>query len=101
METEFVHERSLCSVNIRRTMPGRRGSKGKSYPSATILLIALRIGGAVAGSLRWYWRLPLPLRQAADARTRDHIERTYGISMWKLTPEQARAVYRWTMAQHA
>jgi hypothetical protein len=61
-------------------MPSRRGN-GEDLAVATILLIALRIGGAVAGSLLWYWRLPHPVRQAADARTRDHIERTYGISM--------------------
>ena len=67
----------------------------------TILLIAFRIGGAVVGSLNWYWRLPHTLRQAADARTRDHIERTYRTSIWSLTVEQARAVYRWTRAQHA
>ena len=67
----------------------------------TILLIALRIDGAVTGSLHWYWRLPRPVRQAADTRTRDYIERTYRTSMWSLTAEQARAVYRWAMAQHA
>ncbi len=67
----------------------------------TILLIALRIGGAVVGSLTWYWRLPRALRQAADARTRDHIESTYRTSIRSLTVEQARAVYRWARAQHA
>ena len=50
---------------------------------ATILLLALRIGGALAGSLLWYWRLPHPIRQAADARTRDHIER----DLWPLDVE--------------
>ena len=67
----------------------------------TILLIALRLGGAVAGPLGWYWRLPRCLRQAADARTSDHIERTYGTCMWSLTVEQARAVHRWARAHHA
>jgi hypothetical protein len=41
------------------------------------------------------------LRQAADARTRDHIERTYRTSIWSLTVEQATAVYKWARAQHA
>ena len=68
---------------------------------ATILIIALRIGGAVVGSLAWYWRLPRLLRQAADARTKDHIERTYRTSIWSLTVEQATAVYKWARAQHA
>lgn len=67
----------------------------------TILLIALRLGGAVAGTLGWYWRLPRRVRQAADARTSAHIERTYGTSLWGLTAEQARAVHRWARAQHA
>ena len=101
METALVHQRALCSRNRCRAAPSRRGDGGEGLAMATILLLALRIGGAVAGSLLWYWRLPHPTRQAADARTRDHIERTYGLSMWKLTPEQARAVYRWAMAEHA
>ncbi len=67
----------------------------------TIYLIALRIGGAVVGSLTWYWRLPQFVRQTADVRTRDYIERTYRTSMWSLTAEQARAVYSWARAQHA
>ena len=44
----------------------------------TNFLIALRIGGAVVGSLVWYWKLPQRERQTADARTKDHIDRTYG-----------------------
>ena len=67
----------------------------------TTYLIAFRIGGAVAGSLGWYWKLPQLVRQAADARTKDHIEKTYGVSMWNLTSEQARAVHEWATAQHA
>ena len=67
----------------------------------TIYLLALRMGGAVAGTLGWYWRLPQLARQAADARAKDHIERTYGVSMWHLTPEQARAVHEWAAARHA
>ncbi len=68
---------------------------------ATILIIALRIGGAVVGSLAWYWRLPRLLRQAADARTRAHVERAYGVALRSLTPEQARDVHAWAKAQHA
>jgi hypothetical protein len=67
----------------------------------TILLIALRVGAAVVGSLAWYWRLPPQVRQAADARTSDHIARTYRTSIWGLSVEQARAAYRWARAQHA
>jgi hypothetical protein len=67
----------------------------------TIFIIALRIGGAFVGSLAWYWRLPQLVRQAADARTREHIERTYSTSIWSLSVEQARAVYTWARAQHA
>ncbi|GAA0567328.1 hypothetical protein GCM10009416_01680 [Craurococcus roseus] len=67
----------------------------------TIFLIALRLGGAVADSLVWYWSLPQLARQAADARTRDHIERTYSASIWALTPAQAREVHAWAKAQHA
>jgi hypothetical protein len=67
----------------------------------TIYLVARRIGGAVAGSLGWYWGLPQLARQAADARTRDHIEATYRTSLQGLSPEQARAVYDWARAQHA
>jgi hypothetical protein len=102
MEPQLVHRRSLCSSNVRRATPNRRsGDSGEGgLVMATIFVIALRVG-AVAGSLVWYWRLPLPLRQAADARTRNHIATTYGTSIWKLTPEQARAVYRWARAQHA
>ena len=67
----------------------------------TIFLIALRIGGAVVGSLNWYWRLPQLVRQAADARTRDYIERTFRTSIRSLSAEQARTVYDWARAQHA
>ncbi len=67
----------------------------------TNFLIALRIGGAVVGSLVWYWKLPQRERQTADARTKDHIDRTYGAPVWSLTPEQARAVHDWAKAQHA
>ena len=67
----------------------------------TIYLIALRTGGAAAGPLGWYWGLPQLARQAADARTRDHIERTYRASTRSLGTEQARAVYDWARAQHA
>jgi hypothetical protein len=67
----------------------------------TIYLIALRIGGAVAGSLGWYWGLPQLARQAADARTRDHIEATYRAPLQGLSTGQARAVYDWARAQHA
>lgn len=66
----------------------------------TTYLVALRIGG-LAGSLGWYWGLPQLARQAADARTRDHIERTYRTSARSLSAEQARAVYDWARAQHA
>jgi hypothetical protein len=66
-----------------------------------ILLIGLRIGGAFVGSMGWYWALPGFLRRAADARTRDHIARTYGASLWELSLDQARAVYRWARAEHA
>ena len=61
----------------------------------TIYLIALRIGGAAAGSLGWYWGLPQLARQAADARTRDHIEATYRAPLRSLSAEQARAAYEW------
>jgi hypothetical protein len=67
----------------------------------TIFLIALRIGGAVVGSLSWYWRLPQLVRQAADARTRDYIERTFRTSIRSLSAEEARTVYDWARAQHA
>ena len=67
----------------------------------TIYLIALRVGGAVGGSLAWYWRLPRPVRQAADARTRGHIDRTYKTSIWSLSAEQAKAAYEWARAPHA
>jgi hypothetical protein len=67
----------------------------------TIYLIALRMGGAVAGSLGWYWRLPQLVRQAADARAKEHIEKTYGVPVWNLTPEQARTVHEWATARHA
>ncbi len=67
----------------------------------TILIIALRTGGTVVGSLAWYWRLPQLVRQAADARTRDYIDRTYRTSMWGLSTEQTKAVYDWARAQHA
>ena len=67
----------------------------------TIYLIALRIGGAVAGSLGWYWDLPQLARQAADARTRDHIEATYRASLQSLSTGQAQAVYDWARAQRA
>ena len=63
--------------------------------------LALRIGGALVGSLGWYWGLPQRERQAADARTREHIERTYGTSARSLSAEQARAVYDWARARHA
>ena len=67
----------------------------------TTYLVALRIGGALVGSLGWYWSLPQLARQAADARTRDHIERTYRTSTRSLSTEEARAVYYWARAQHA
>lgn len=68
----------------------------------TIFLVALRLGGAVAASLGWYWKLPQLARQAADARTRDHIERTYRAGdVWALTPAQAAEVHAWAKAQHA
>ena len=67
----------------------------------TVFIIALRIGGAFAGSLGWYWRLSQHERQAADARTRAHIDTTYGTSIWSLTAEQAKAIHHWTRAQHA
>ena len=67
----------------------------------TIYLVALRIGGAVAGSLGWYWSLPQLARQAADARTRAHIEATYRSPLQGLSPGQARAFYDWARAQHA
>ena len=67
----------------------------------TIYLIALRTGGAAAGSLGWYWNLPQLARQAADARTRDHIEATYRAPLRSLSPGQAQAVYEWARAQHA
>jgi len=41
----------------------------------TTFLIALKLGGAFAASLGWYWSLPQTERQAADARTRAHVER--------------------------
>lgn len=66
-----------------------------------ILLIALRLRGTVADSLGWYWNLPQLARQAADARTREHIERTYRASIWALTTAQAREVHAWAKAQHA
>ena len=66
----------------------------------TIFLIALRLGGAVADSLVWYWKLPQLARQAADAQAREHIERTYRASVWALTPAQAREVHAWAKAQH-
>jgi hypothetical protein len=72
-----------------------------SGPLPTIYVTALRIGGAASGRLDWYWRLPRPLRRAADARTRDHMENTYGACIWSITAEQARAVYRWARAEHA
>ena len=67
----------------------------------TTYLVALRTGGGLAGSLGWYWSLPQRERQAADARTRDHIERTYGTSVRGLSAEQARAVHDWARARHA
>jgi hypothetical protein len=67
----------------------------------TIYLLALRIGGAVADSLGWYWGLPQLARQAADALTRDHIEATYRAPLQGLSTGQARAVYDWARAQHA
>ena len=64
--------------------------------------MALRAGGgAVVGSLGWYWSLPQLARQAADARTRDHIERTYRTSTRGLSAEQAQAVYDWARARRA
>ena len=67
----------------------------------TIYLIALRTGGAVIGSLGWYWDLPQLARQAADARTRHHIEATYRAPLRSLSAGQARAVYDWARARHA
>lgn len=67
----------------------------------TIFLIALKLGDTVAGSLGWYWNLPQRGRQAADARTSDHIERTYRATVRTLTLEGARAVHEWARAQHA
>ena len=67
----------------------------------TTYLVALRIGGALVGSLGWYWRLPQLARQAADARTRDHIERIYSAPARTLSTGQARAVYDWARARHA
>jgi hypothetical protein len=67
----------------------------------TIYLIALRIGAAVAGSLGWYWGLPQRERQAADARTRGHIQATYRAPLQGLSPGQARAAYDWARARHA
>lgn len=67
----------------------------------TIYLIALRTGGAAAGSLGWYWGLPQLARQAADARTRAHIEATYRAPLRSLSTGQAQAVYEWARAQHA
>ena len=72
-----------------------------SGPLPIIYVTALRIGGAASGSLDWYWRLPRPLRLAADSRTRDHMERTCGVCIWSISAEQARAVYRWARAEHA
>jgi len=67
----------------------------------TILLIALRLGGGVSGTLAWYWRLPQRERQLADARTKEHIERTYHATLWMLTPGQAMSVHDWARGQHA
>ena len=67
----------------------------------TTYLVALRIGDALVGSLGWYWSLPQLARQAADARTRDHIERTFRTSTRGLSTEQAQAVYGWARARHA
>ena len=72
-----------------------------SGPLPTIYIAALRIGGAASGSLTWYWRLPRALRKAADSRTRDYMERSYGACIWSITAEQARSVYRWARAEHA
>lgn len=67
----------------------------------TTYLVALRAGGGAAGSLGWYWRLPQLVRQAADAATRDHLERVYGAPVRGLSTEQAQTVYDWVRAQHA
>ena len=67
----------------------------------TTYLVALKIGGALAGSMGWYWSLPQLVRQATDARARDMIERTYRRPMRHLSFEQAQAVYDWARAQHA
>lgn len=67
----------------------------------TIYITALRIGGAGTGSMEWYWRLPQHERQTADARTKSHIDATYRTSLWSLSGDQARAVYKWARAQHA
>ena len=67
----------------------------------TTYLIALKLGGALVRSLGWYWSLPQLVRQAADARTRDHIEQTYCTSAQDLSVEQAQQVYDWVRSQHA
>jgi len=67
----------------------------------TTYLVALKLGGALVRSLGWYWSLPQLVRQEADARTRDHIERMYRASLRDLSFEQAQEVYDWARAQHA
>lgn len=73
--------------------------KGPAVP--TTYLVALKAGAAAAGALGWYWRLPQRARQALDARTREHIERTYRAPAWRLGAEQARAACEWARAQAA
>ena len=80
---------------------GRRERERLWRAMPTILIIALRVGGTPVGSLHWYWRLSRGERQAANARTRAHIEERYGAGIWDLTLDQAKAVHRWTRAQHA
>lgn len=85
-----------------RNGPEHRQAAPRPTPHLpAIHLTALRVGVAVSGSLDWYWRLPPALRRAADARTRGHIERTYGTCLWSLTVAEARAAYRWARAEHA
>jgi hypothetical protein len=67
----------------------------------TTYFIALKLGGALVRSLGWYWSLPQLARQAADARTLDHIEETFRTPMRNLSFEQAQQVYDWARARHA
>ena len=67
----------------------------------TTYLIALKLGGALVRSLGWYWSLPQLVRQEADARTRDRIERVYRTSLQDLGVEQTQEVYDWARSQHA